>query len=212
MPKQEALKLKQDPTLITRRDRRYSMSDWAKRLQRLQADMPAAETESVDHLSLEVLQNEKVKFGKAHLGKSYAELWETAQEWIKWFLVHYQGSSNVEHKKVIRYIKLKIEEGEAQGTSTTQLPVRPKAKAAPKSLITVRREGPPPHPDAAPEEPWINQEENALEARMTNLENALHQILMHLTPSIPSTIGSATMSEDLPELPLASEWEDPWAA
>jgi hypothetical protein len=104
MPKQEALKLKQDPTLITRRDRRDSMSDWAKRLQRLQADMPATETESVDHLSLEVLQNEKVKFGKAHLGKSYAELWETAPEWVKWFLVHYQGSSNVEHKKVIRYI------------------------------------------------------------------------------------------------------------
>jgi hypothetical protein len=212
MPKQEALKLKQDPTLITRRDRRDSMSDWAKRLQRLQADLPATETESVDHLSLEVLQNEKVKFGKAHLGKSYAELWETAPEWVKWFLVHYQGSSNVEHKKVIRYIKLKIEEGETQGASTTQLPVRTKAKAAPKSLITTRREGPPPHPDAAPEEPWINQEENALEARMTNLENALHQILVHLTPSIPNTIGSTAMSEDLPELPLASEWEDPWTA
>jgi len=212
MPKQEALKLKQDPTLITRRNRRDSMSDWAKRLQRLQADMPAAETESVDHLSLEVLQNEKVKFGKAYQGKTYAEVWETSQEWVKWFLVHYQDSSNVEHKKVIRYIKLKIEEGETQGSGTSQMPVRPRPKPAPKSLITARRSGPPPHPDAAPEEPSNNQEENALEARMTNLENALHQILMHLTPSIPSTIGSATMSEDLPELPLASEWEDPWAA
>ena len=188
------------------------MGEWAKRLQRLQADLPATESESVDHLSLEDLQREKVKFGKAHQGKTFAEVWTSAQEWVKWFLVHYQDSSNVEHKKMIRYIKLKIEESKTQGSNTTQLPVRPRPKPAPKTLIAARRNGPPTHPDAAPEEPWINQEENTMEARMTNLENALHQILVHLTPSIPSTISSAAVSEDLPELPLASEWEDPWAA
>ena len=41
---------------------------------------------------------------------------------------------HVEHKKVIRYIKLKIEEGETQGSGTSQMPVRPRPKPAPKSL------------------------------------------------------------------------------
>ena len=137
------------------------MSDWSKRLQRLQAEMPKAETETVDHLSLEALQNEKVKFGKAHQGKTYAELWDTAQEWVRWFLTHYQDSSNVEHKKVIRFIKLKIEEGENPEGGTPQMPVRPRPKAAPKSLTATRRSGPPQHPDAVPEEQAYLHEGNA---------------------------------------------------
>ena len=44
-----------------------------------------------------------------------------------------------------------------------------------------------------------------IQSRMANLENALHQILIHLTPDMP-------VDSDLPEIPLASEWEDPWAA
>lgn len=188
------------------------MSDWSKRLQRLQAEMPKAETETVDHLSLEALQNEKVKFGKAHQGKTYAELWDTAQEWVRWFLTHYQDSSNVEHKKVIRFIKLKIEEGENPEGGTPQMPVRPRPKAAPKSLTATRRSGPPQHPDAVPEEQAYLHEGNSLEDRMTNLENALHQILVHLTPTTVTTAEPAMMSDDLPVLPLASEWEDPWSA
>ena len=50
-----------------------NMADWTKRLQRLQAAMPAAEAESIEHLTLEMLQNETVKFGKVHQGKTYAK-------------------------------------------------------------------------------------------------------------------------------------------
>ena len=138
-------------------------------------------------------------------------MWSTAQDWVRWFLN--QNSVNLEHRKVIKYIKLKIEEAETQevqGEVPTQMPVNPKSKAAPKSLATTVRSRPIPHPDAAGESPWVEQEMGRTEmtqiqSRMANLENALHQILIHLTPDMP-------VDSDLPEIPLASEWEDPWAA
>ena len=102
------------------------MSDWSKRLQRVQAEMPSQEVESIDHLTLETLQSEKVRFGKAHQGKTYAEVWDSAPDWIKWFLGHYQESKDLEHRKMIKFIKLKIEAEETEGeqpvpsTSTSQ--------------------------------------------------------------------------------------------
>lgn len=188
------------------------MTDWTKRLQRVQSEMPNRETESVDHMTLEMLQAEKVQFGKAHQGKTYTEVWESAPDWIKWFLGHYQDSQNVEHKKVIRFIKLKIEAMESgEAGAPSQLPVQPKSKAAPKSLTARFKSRPAPHPDAFPEEP-INTEMATMQERMTSLELALNQILVHLTPNVPANPVPSTMSDDLPVLPLVSEWEDPWAA
>ena len=188
------------------------MSQWTKRLQRVQAEMPSQETEDIDHMTLEMLQTGKVRFGKAHQGKSYVEVWETAPDWIRWFLGHYQESKDVEHKKVIRFIKLKIEETEPSGVETTQpAPVKAKAKAAPKILAASAKSRPAPHPDACPEEPTSAEMCN-LQARMSSLEQALHQILVHLTPHIPVDPEPSTMDDNLPVLPLVSEWEDPWAA
>lgn len=206
------LKFKPAVPVITLNDHRSTMSDWAKRLQRVQSEMHTVETESIDHMSCEDLQDEKVTFGKAHMGKKFSEVWETSQDWVKWFLMHYQESSKVEHKKMIRYIKLKIEEMETQGTGAPQTSNRPKPKPAPKSLAAANRMGPPPHPDAMPEEPGENPEVKTLEDRMTNLENALHQIVVYLTPNTAVNPVPSTMGGDLPELPLASDWEDPWAA
>jgi hypothetical protein len=42
---------------------------------------------------------------------------------------------------------------------------------------------------------------------MSNLENALHQILVHLTPHV-NTSASETMA--MPTIPLVSEIDDPW--
>ena len=75
---------------------------------------------------------------------SYAEVWASDQSWIRWFLTHYQTSVNLEHMKVIKYIKLKIEERENQEGS--QQSGQPKAKAALKSLATAVRGRPVPHP------------------------------------------------------------------
>ena len=198
------------------------MSDWAKRLQNLQSSLPQPETESVDHWTLEALKDEKMKFGKAHAGKSFQEVWETAQPWIKWFLSQYQQSGVVEHKKMIRFIKLKIEEAEGNPSSSQQMPMQPKMKAAPKSLGAASKSRPAPHPemshvDLTAEDPWTdyemgNVEMTGLQLRMTNLENAVHQILEHLTPQVTRAPQNTSVEATLPVIPLASEWEDPWNA
>ena len=171
--------------------------------------MPVAEQESIDHLTLEQLKAEKVKFGKSHMGKSYAEVWETAPDWVRWFFNHYHTSQNVEHRKVIKFIKMMIEEGESMtATGVNQMPVMPKAKATPKSLMAAPKSRPMSHTDG-PIEEMPHQSMHYMEERMANLENALNQILVHLTPEIRST---SPMAEEFPEIPLASEWDDPWAA
>ena len=123
--------LKWMPKTICPQNRRADMSDLVHRLQRIQPTLPTPETESVDHLSLDELKVETVKFGKSHMGKTYTEVWETSQDWVQRFLGHYQSSKNAEHKKVIRLIKLKIEEAEAQGEGSTQAPIQAKKAALP---------------------------------------------------------------------------------
>ena len=53
--------------------------------------------------------------------------------WIKWFLQHFAESGKMEHRRIIKLIKLKIEEAENH-PETLQAPCLPKAKAAPKIL------------------------------------------------------------------------------
>ena len=62
------------------------------------------------------------------------------------------------------------------------------------------------------ETPWIkndavNQRMDQFQERMGNLENALHQILMHLTPEIPAHHPGTT---EVPVIPLDTEFDDPW--
>jgi hypothetical protein len=107
------------------------MADWSKRLQRLQAASPAPELETLEHLTLAELRGEKITFGKTHAGKTFEDVWLTY--WIKWFLQHFAESGKMEHRRIIKLIKLKIEEAENH-PETLQAPCLPKAKAAPKIL------------------------------------------------------------------------------
>eukprot|EP00435_Cladocopium_sp_Y103_P027404 s2013_g6.t1 len=199
------------------------MSDWTQRLQRLQADLPPKELESIEHLTLEMLKAETVKFGKAHQGKTYEMVWETAPDWIRWFLQHYDKSGDTEHRKVIKFIKMKIQE--AEGSGTHQMPMMPKAKATPKSLAATAKIRPAPQPEMMHQqetmdtvtEPWIETEGSSqmmqMEQRMVNLENALHQILVHLTPAATPANPSTAMPAELSVASTVSnyDWEtDIW--
>lgn len=188
-----------------------AMSSWEKRLQLLQSTMPPQELESLDHLTLDALKAEKVSFGKAHSGKTYEEVWSSAPEWIRWFLLHYEQSRGLEHRKMIRYIKLKIESLE-NGEEGPQMPVQPRAKAAPKALWAKAKSQPARGSVPEPDSPWIvddatNSRVDQIQERMGNLENALNQILIYLTPNIPT--GNATEGE-MPVIPMVGEFDDPW--
>jgi hypothetical protein len=76
------------------------MSDWSQRLQKIQANNPADEVESIDHLTLEDLKTEKITFGKTLTGRSYLEVWNTSPH------THYSASNKTAHRKMIMFIKL----------------------------------------------------------------------------------------------------------
>lgn len=85
------------------------------RLQKLQMPCPQP-LEDVTKYSIHELENMKMDFGSTHRGKSYATMWSDHQDWIKWFIDHYQSSTNVKHRRILHYIELKIERHELEGT------------------------------------------------------------------------------------------------
>ena len=196
------------------------MSNWSQRLQRVQVNLTPPAEEAIDHLSLEDLQEETITFGKTHVGQTYNQVWESSPDWIKWFTEHFSNSSKLAHRKVIRFIRLKIEEAEAEQGLGSQAPVLPKAKAKglPKSLAAKAKSRPGPDLTAPIEigsevaefmqgYPWVTQEhvqlqqENiqAMQERMSQLEQAMHQM-----------IALMSQNQRAPEPTPLEEWDDPW--
>lgn len=73
--------------------------------------------EEMNKYSMEQLESMKVDFGATHKGKSYLEVWTHHQAWIKWFTEHFHSSSKLEHRKMLRFIELKVEHRELEGTT-----------------------------------------------------------------------------------------------
>ena len=119
---------------------------WSQSLQRVQADLATPAGESIDHFTLEDLKVEIITFGKTHVGQTYEQVWESSPEWIKWFLEHFSNSSKMAHRKVIRYIRMKIEEMETEQGMPSQTPVlrKAKAKSLPQSLAAKAKSRPGP--------------------------------------------------------------------
>jgi hypothetical protein len=154
-------------------------------------------------------------FGKAHIGKTLQEVWETQPSWIKWFLAHYSSSQKIEHRRVIRFIQLKIEVSETE-------PPQPSAKSLPGALgARSKSAATPNHATEVPTEPefemmmpeasWqcaTETQENihALQARILNLETAMQRMLLMMQNALPMT---TPMPSDRPET-AAAEWDDPW--
>ena len=122
------------------------MSNWTQRLSRVQASVVnASELEPIGHLSLAELKATPMTFGKAHLGKTYEEIWVSEPQWIKWLMGHYSTSSKTDHRKMIRFIQLKMEESETEAPqpSAKSLPkamaTRPKSQAAPVIHLDTQR-------------------------------------------------------------------------
>eukprot|EP00435_Cladocopium_sp_Y103_P038581 s1016_g10.t1 len=183
-----------------------------------------AEQESIEHLTIEDLKGEAMTFGRTHLGKTFEEMWVNHPDWIRWFAAHYYSSGKTEHRRMIHYIYLKIEESESVEGST-QMPVaKAKAKSAPKSLAarpksaastsTLRTWDVDPETDVIDMmgEPWIpnpdrHEEIQSLQARMLSLESNMQQMMSMLAQS-PLMTGRAIPTE--PPLDAPAEWEDPW--
>ena len=175
----------------------------SKRLENLKTGSYADPLQEFMKLSWTEMCNCKIDFGKAHAGKSYLTAWHMEPTWVRWIVKTYESSEKPEHRRFLKFVEMMIEMEEKGMTPTSieqhelQAPIGPtpsmmraKAKAMPR--VT---EGMEPSPDmmvhlseTASVEDWIdmnsmpNTTENieALQARMSNVENALTEILSHL--------------------------------
>ncbi|CAL1135967.1 unnamed protein product [Cladocopium goreaui] len=200
------------------------MSDWGARLKRVQEAQLSEETEEIPDVSLEILKMETLTFGQTYVGRTYEELWNQHPSWIKWFYQHYKNSTKAAHKRVIMFIEKRIAEAELSGPVTSQSPVTPapKSLAAPKVMPTQPKAKSMPRSSAEeeiepellmePGNPWPATEDrlmmHGLQQRVLNMENAIHQILSHLTPAnaaVPTVAPSVMSATE-----LMNEWDDPW--
>ena len=96
-------------------------------------------------LQLSDLHHEKVQFGEKHLGKTFSQAWED-QQWINFIAAKYSKSTKMAHRRLIRYIELKVEQHEAtqepirvvpppesQVFQSQQHPINPRVAARPKA-------------------------------------------------------------------------------
>lgn len=204
-----------------------AMSSWSQRLSKVQAHMPAADQETLDGLKLSDIKDTPVTFGKTHLGKTHEEVWRSDPEWVKWFMSHYQKSTRTEHRLMIKFIHLKVEESEAGEVNNP--PVCAKPKGLPKSLAAKAKsmpspsnhwqlpvdpeieafemmsEGPmPPHPETTE----LAENVHALQERMLNLENAMQRMIALMSQSANNQMQNhqAMSTHETAQV----EFDDPW--
>ena len=176
-------------------------TDMLARLTRVQQiSQQAADEMSLaefQQLPIEEQGQQLVKFGKAHTGKTYEQLWENEPQYVKWFVSKYQTSTKGEHQLLIHYINRRIEDleqqEEVQVPTHCTTPAKPKAKAGASSaqMPVTRRD----LEDFQADQSWepigevIEEPETiyadmaALQNRMLSLESALQEVVAHLRSS-----------------------------
>ena len=115
-----------------------AMSTLSQRLQRVQEPVSDPEFD-FSHLSMEQLDNYKIKFGKTHVGKTFSQMWRQEQKWILWFAQHYSKSHKWDHRVFLYYVDKKVERCELSGskipaTSSTEIP----AATSPRQISTAQ--------------------------------------------------------------------------
>ena len=88
-----------------------SLLDRLKKIQEPVNDQP----EDLPGYSLQQLEEMVVDFGSTHVGRTYLEMWEGHQSWIRWFVQHYSKSTKRSHRLMIHFIQAKIERHELTG-------------------------------------------------------------------------------------------------
>ena len=181
----------------------------SSRVERVLSRNSPDSVEAFEAKSLEEMGNSRVSFGRAHVGKSFLEMWENEKAWVKWFIRTYADSQKEEHRKMVIYVEKMVQQHETdQGLPPLDLPEPhqgivqprckgyPKAKAAPASasnmpadVMTVMSE------DLF--DPWdvmepmtrevhrdpLPEEVQALQTRVLSIENALTEILSLMRPT-----------------------------
>ena len=133
---------------------------------------------SIMAMTWKELQDEKIEFGKAHIGKRYLDM-TTETKYMAWFTENYQHSRKPVHVKFMRFIQLWLDNQE-------------KAEPAAKSILPKAKAKHPPMETHAPieldsdDEVWAqlstenNVEMAEMQSRMGQMESVIQEVLEHL--------------------------------
>ena len=160
-------------------------------------------------LTVSELAKEKVSFGQKHMGDTFETAWED-QQWISFMVSKYGSSKVMSHRRLIRYVELKVEEHEKAQQAIPILPpkesragysgetsghsggrfIQPKAKTRP----TMQFHGPLIEVDGEEELEFemynsgitdhqpLSQDPDfqAMQQRLLHMEDALTKVIRHL--------------------------------
>ena len=99
--------------------------------------LPAGTGDSLDTfkaLSPEQMDATPISFGKAHLGKTYRQMWDQEVHCVQWFVRTFESSGKLEHQKLIHYVTMMVERMELETESEFRQVPQPKVKAKAKSM------------------------------------------------------------------------------
>ena len=74
-------------------------------------------------LTLEQMSQEKITFGQKHLGHTFETAWED-QQWINFMVSKYSSSTVLSHRKLMKFIELKVEKHEQDQMPIPVLPAK----------------------------------------------------------------------------------------
>ena len=174
----------------------------SSRLERVMASSPKEDIEEFRQLDLETMSQHRITFGKTHVGKTFAEMWEGEKTWMKWFAKTYQASPKIEHQKVLIYLEKILDQYEhthgmvplknpedLQGVVLPRHKCMPKSRAMPAHQVPVEETA---EEEADPSDPWdvmdfttmqqtyATEAVEDLQSRVQTMEGALNEILAHL--------------------------------
>jgi hypothetical protein len=98
------------------------MASLINRLKTLQEETPV-ELPDLSALTLADLAKERVSFGQKHVGDTYEKAWED-QQWINFMVSKYGSSKVLTHRRLIRFVELKVEEHEQAQKAIPVMPPR----------------------------------------------------------------------------------------
>ena len=136
----------------------------------------------ISMMDLKELREETIKFGKAHVGKTFASMAKETK-YLAWFAENYKSSRKPEHVKFLRFIQLHVDDLE-KTNQEIRATTMPKTKAAPKPRASSRPIDL--ETESSDPEEWDQiREENAqeflqMQRRMNDMENVMQQVLAHL--------------------------------
>ena len=173
----------------------------SSRMERVMDRTPAESIEEFRQLDLETMSQHRITFGRTHVGKTYAEMWDQEKQWMKWFAKTYANSRKTEHMKVLAYMEKALDQYEKthnmvplKNPEDLQGVILPKSKCMPKSRAMPAHQIPVEvaEDEIDPLDPWDVMDASstshvastemidALQVRVLSMEGALAEILGHL--------------------------------